>query len=154
MERQVLLVDDEPRVRRALRLALEREGYRVVEAATGERALEELRANPSVDVVLLDLVLPDADGFGVCREIRRSSNVPVIMVTARTDSHDVVGGLEAGADDYVTKPLVAKELSARIRALLRRAAPGSDHQRRLTFGDLTIALDEGVVTIGSDEVAL
>jgi DNA-binding response OmpR family regulator len=154
MERQVLLVDDEPRVRRALRLALEREGYRVVEAATGEQALEQLRANPSVDVVLLDLVLPDADGFGVCREIRRSSDVPVIMVTARTDSHDVVGGLEAGADDYVTKPLVAKELSARIRALLRRTATGSTNPRRLTFGDLTIALDEGVVTLDEAEVSL
>src|SRR6188472_150521 len=146
MERQVLLVDDEPRVRRALRLALEREGYRVVEAATGERALEALRANPSVDVVLLDLVLPDADGFGVCREIRRSSNVPVIMVTARTDSHDVVGGLEAGADDYVTKPLVAKELTARIRALLRRVEPAMDRSpRRVDFGDLSIGLDDGVV---------
>ena len=77
-------------------------------------------------------MLPDTDGFSVCREIRHRSNVPVIMVTARSDSHDVVAGLEAGADDYVTKPLVAKELSARIRALLRRVEPAVDHRPRRT----------------------
>ena len=117
--RRVLLVEDDPRVRRVLRLALEDEGYHVAEAATGEQGLADLRAEEP-DVVLLDVMLPDTDGFSVCREIRHRSNVPVIMVTARSDSHDVVAGLEAGADDYVTKPLVAKELSARIRALLRR----------------------------------
>ncbi len=88
-------------------------------------------------MVLLDLMLPDRDGFTVCREIRRTSDVPVIMVTARTDSHDVVAGLEAGADDYVTKPLVAKELSARIRALLRRVEPANARQSDLfVVGDL------------------
>jgi DNA-binding response OmpR family regulator len=92
-------------------------------------------------------MLPDTDGFAVCRQIRRQSDVPVIMVTARTDSHDVVAGLEAGADDYVTKPLVAKELSARIRALLRRVEPlTSNHgPRRIRAGDLDIHVDEGVV---------
>ncbi len=110
MAHSLLLVDDEPRIRRVLRLALEDEGYQVAEAANGYDALAVLRREPP-DVVLLDLMLPDRDGFAVCREIRRSSDVPVIMVTARTDSHDVVAGLEAGADDYVTKPLVAEELS-------------------------------------------
>ena len=109
MAHSLLLVDDEPRIRRVLRLALEDEGYQVAEAANGFDALAALRREPP-DVVLLDLMLPDRDGFAVCREIRRASDVPVIMVTARTDSHDVVAGLEAGADDYVTKPLVAKEL--------------------------------------------
>ncbi len=123
----LLLVDDEPRIRRVLRLALEDEGYQVAEAANGYDALAALR-RVQPDVVLLDLMLPDRDGFTVCREIRRTSDVPVIMVTARTDSHDVVAGLEAGADDYVTKPLVAKELSARIRALLRRVEPGNARQ--------------------------
>jgi DNA-binding response OmpR family regulator len=134
----LLLVDDEPRIRRVLRLALEDEGYEVAEAANGYDALAALRREPP-DVVLLDLMLPDRDGFTVCREIRRSSDVPVIMVTARTDSHDVVAGLEAGADDYVTKPLVAKELSARIRALLRRVEPSNARQAELVeVGDLRI----------------
>ena len=143
--RRVLLVEDDPRVRRVLRLALEDEGYHVSEAATGEQGLAALpRDEP--DVVLLDVMLPDTDGFSVCREIRHRSNVPVIMVTARSDSHDVVAGLEAGADDYVTKPLVAKELSARIRALLRRVEPARDHRpRRPVMGDLSIGLDDGVV---------
>ena len=136
----LLLVDDEPRIRRVLRLALEDEGYQVAEAANGYDALAALRLEPP-DVVLLDLMLPDRDGFTVCREIRRSSDVPVIMVTARTDSHDVVAGLEAGADDYVTKPLVAKELSARIRALLRRVEPANARQSDLLkVGDLRIDL--------------
>ena len=138
MAHSLLLVDDEPRIRRVLRLALEDEGYLVAEAANGLEALSALRREPP-DVVLLDLMLPDRDGFAVCREIRRTSDVPVIMVTARTDSHDVVAGLEAGADDYVTKPLVAKELSARIRALLRRVEPATGPQsERFLVGDLEI----------------
>jgi len=143
--RSVLLVEDDPRVRRALHLALRDEGYVVVEAATGEDGLQGLSGAP--DVVLLDLMLPDTDGFSVCRRIRRESDVPVIMVTARTDSHDVVAGLEAGADDYVTKPLVAKELSARIRALLRRVEPLSPHEsRRVRVDGLEICIDEGLVS--------
>ena len=142
----LLLVDDEPRIRRVLRLALEDEGYQVAEAANGYDALAALRREPP-DVVLLDLMLPDRDGFTVCREIRRTSDVPVIMVTARTDSHDVVAGLEAGADDYVTKPLVAKELSARIRALLRRVEPGNARQSDLLeVGDLRIDVPGAEVT--------
>ncbi|WP_020390558.1 response regulator transcription factor [Kribbella catacumbae] len=137
MAHSLLLVDDEPRIRRVLRLALEDEGYEIFEAANGLDALSALRREPP-DVVLLDLMLPDRDGFTVCREIRRTSDVPVIMVTARTDSHDVVAGLEAGADDYVTKPLVAKELSARIRALLRRVEPGTPVQEQFVVGDLEI----------------
>jgi DNA-binding response OmpR family regulator len=139
----VLLVEDDPRVRRVLQLALRDEGYAVSLAGTGREGLQALGAS-SPDVVLLDLMLPDLDGFDVCRRIRRDSDVPVIMVTARTDSHDVVAGLEAGADDYVTKPLVAKELSARIRALLRRLEPART-PRRVAAGDLDIRVDEGVV---------
>jgi DNA-binding response OmpR family regulator len=145
--RSVLLVEDDPRVRRVLQLALTEEGYRVRAAATGEEGLSQLADQPP-DVVLLDLMLPDLDGFSVCRRIRKGSDVPVIMVTARTDTHDVVGGLEAGADDYVTKPLVAKELSARIRALLRRVEPAAsenDAPRRVRVGELEIWVDEGVV---------
>lgn len=147
-------MEDDPRVRRVLRLALEDEGYHVSEAADGEQGLEDLPA-AQPDVVLLDLMLPGQDGFAVCREIRRRSDVPVIMVTARTDSHDVVAGLEAGADDYVTKPLVAKELSARIRALLRRVEPGLDRQsRHVRVGELTVGLDDGVVSRDGEPISL
>lgn len=135
-------------------MALEDEGFHVVEAADGSQCLDAMREH-TPDVVLLDVMLPDRDGFSVCREIRKDSDVPVIMVTARTDSHDVVAGLEAGADDYVTKPLVSKELAARIRALLRRVEPATDHQRRrVRFGDLSIGLDDGIVTREDEEVAL
>jgi DNA-binding response OmpR family regulator len=149
----VLLVEDDPRVRRALSLALVDEGYTVAEAGTGAEGL--LKVADSPDVVLLDLMLPDTDGFSVCRRIRQQSNVPVIMVTARTDSHDVVAGLEAGADDYVTKPLVAKELSARIRALLRRVEPLSGPTvQRYRVGDLDIRTDEGLVLRDGGQLSL
>jgi DNA-binding response OmpR family regulator len=152
--RRVLLVEDDARVRRALRLALQDEGYHVTEAEDGEQGLVELGAHQP-DVVLLDLMLPGADGFSVCRSIRRDSDVPVIMVTARTDSHDVVAGLEAGADDYVTKPLVAKELSARIRALLRRAeAAPNVHTDHVTLGELEIRIGEGVVLRDGQPISL
>ncbi|MFF0344588.1 response regulator [Kribbella sp. NPDC004875] len=154
MAHSLLLVDDEPRIRRVLRLALEDEGYLVAEAANGYDALAALRRE-TPDVVLLDLMLPDRDGFAVCREIRRASDVPVIMVTARTDSHDVVAGLEAGADDYVTKPLVAKELSARIRALLRRVEPSNARQADLLeIGDLRIDVPGAEVTRDGEPLAL
>jgi DNA-binding response OmpR family regulator len=120
MTNRLLLVEDDERIRASMRLALEDEGYEVDEAGSGEIALEHFAEQPA-DVVLIDLMLPGMDGFECCRQLRRTSAVPVIMVTARTDTHDVVAGLEAGADDYVTKPFVAKELAARIRALLRRA---------------------------------
>jgi DNA-binding response OmpR family regulator len=118
MVRAVLIIEDEDRIRRIVSITLRREGLEVTEAGSGEEGLARLAERP-YDIVLLDLVLPGRDGFEVCREIRRTSTTPVIMVTARADSQDVVAGLEAGADDYVTKPFVTEELSARIRALAR-----------------------------------
>ncbi len=154
MSRRLLLVEDDPRIRSMLRLALSDEGYDVTEAATGGAGLEGV-ADASPDVVLLDLILPDMDGFEVCRRIRRTSDVPVVMVTARADSHDVVAGLEAGADDYVTKPVVAKELSARIRALLRRTeGRRGESERVLAVGDLEVHPDSGVVRLGERSLHL
>src|SRR5687768_15861914 len=118
----------------AVKLALQDEGWVVDEAETGQAALEQFAGDPS-DVVLIDIMLPDVDGFEVCRAIRRTSDVPIVMVTARDDTHDVVAGLEAGADDYLTKPFAPKELSARIRALLRRVRHTDVSRSRLRFGD-------------------
>jgi two-component system, OmpR family, response regulator MtrA len=145
-----MLVEDDERIRASTRLALEDEGYEVDEATTGEGALEQFSEKPA-DVVLIDLMLPGMDGFECCRNLRRQSAVPVIMVTARTDTHDVVAGLEAGADDYVTKPFVTKELAARIRALLRRARSAGEPSI-LRFGDIEVRPDEGTVMRGRDEV--
>jgi DNA-binding response OmpR family regulator len=116
-----MVVEDEPEIRLVLRTFLEDEGYRVLEAETGEAALA-MMLDESPDVALIDLRLPGIHGFDVIRSIRGTSQLPIICVTAQADSHDVVAGLEAGADDYVTKPFVPKELVARIRAQLRRTA--------------------------------
>jgi DNA-binding response OmpR family regulator len=153
MATRILTVEDDERIRTAVRLALEDEGWEVVEAASGEDALVAFGATPP-NVVLIDLMLPGIDGFEVCRVLRRQSDVPIVMVTARTDTHDVVAGLEAGADDYITKPFEPKELSARIRALLRRARPANSGRAHLRFGDLEIIPDEGVVRRAGDELHL
>jgi DNA-binding response OmpR family regulator len=149
----ILAVEDDERIRTAVRLALEDEGWDVAEAESGERALEVFGGGP-FDVVLIDLMLPGIDGFELCRSLRRNSDVPIVMVTARTDTHDVVAGLEAGADDYLTKPFEPKELSARIRALLRRVRPSSPGHTHLRFGDLEVIPDEGVVRKDGVEVHL
>ncbi|MEJ8282099.1 response regulator transcription factor [Pseudonocardia spirodelae] len=140
---RVLLVDDDVRIGRALGLALGDEGFDVDAVHTGEEALARA-GDPGVDLVLLDLMLPGVDGLTVCRRLREAGDLPIIMVTARSDSADVVAGLEAGADDYVTKPLVAAELAARIRALLRRRRPAPS-ARRTVLGDLELRPDEGLV---------
>ncbi len=150
---RILTVEDDERIRTAVKLALEDEGWEVVEAASGEDALEAFTREPT-DVVLIDIMLPGIDGFDVCRSIRRVSDVPIVMVTARADTHDVVAGLEAGADDYLTKPFAPKELSARIRALLRRVRTSDSASRHLVFDDLEIIPEEGVVRVGGEEVHL
>lgn len=153
MGTRILSVEDDERIRTAVRLALEDEGWTVDEAENGEEALVKFAQSPT-DVVLIDIMLPDIDGFEVCRAIRRQSDVPIVMVTARDDTHDVVAGLEAGADDYLTKPFAPKELSARIRALLRRARTADPASPHLRFGDLEVIPDQGVVRRGGQEVHL
>ncbi len=123
---RVLLIEDDQAVRDGLRMALSRHGHTVDAAETGELGLERLRTAPA-DVVVLDLMLPGMDGFEVCRRIRASGDLPIIMLTARNDDMDVVAGLEAGADDYIVKPVRARVLEARIRAVLRRTSAEPRH---------------------------
>jgi DNA-binding response OmpR family regulator len=151
----LLFIEDDEPIRLALRLALEDEGYVVREAPDGRSGLAAF-SEQEPDLVLLDLRLPDLSGFDVCRTIRSTSIVPIIVVTAQTDTYDLVAGLEAGADDYVTKPVVPKELAARIRALLRRVqlqapAPATATSR---FGDVELRRTQGVVLKAGRELNL
>ena len=153
---KLLLIEDDPSIRFVLRQALEDEGYLVVEAETGEEGVRIARSS-QVDCILLDLRLPDLSGFDVCRQIRMESFVPIIMVTAQTDTHDMVAGLEAGADDYVTKPVIVKELAARIRATLRRsqfALTSLETGSVSTFGDIEVLRSHSVVRKAGEEIPL
>ena len=153
VETQVLTVEDDDSIRTVVKLALEDEGWGVLEAGNGEDALDLFR-DEGADVVLIDIMLPGMNGFEVCRSIRRTTDVPIIMVTARSDTHDVVAGLEAGADDYLTKPFEPKELSARIRALLRRSRSSGNEIAQMTFGELEVSPEQGVVTLRGEQVHL
>lgn len=144
MTRSVLVVEDDDAIRLVLRTNLEDEGYRVIESVTAEQALVEM-IDERVDVVLVDLRLPGIQGLDLIRSLRATSQVPIIIVTAQTDSHDVVAGLEAGADDYVTKPFVAKELMARIRTQLRRSQAAEEESTALTCGPIELRPDTAEV---------
>lgn len=133
---RVLVVDDEPMVCEVVTAYLERDGFRVSQAEDGRAALDALRTSRP-DLVVLDVMLPEIDGFSVLTQLRRTSDIPVILLTARTDESDRILGLELGADDYVVKPFSPRELAARVRSVLRRSRPGS-LPVRLEFGDLVI----------------
>jgi DNA-binding response OmpR family regulator len=149
----VLVVDDETPLRDLIRAYLERDGYTVVEASTGKEALSAAALhNP--DIIVLDLMIPEIDGTEVCRRIRASSDVYIIMLTAKADEVDRVVGLEVGADDYLTKPFSPRELMARVRALLRRPRAQVAIVRVLRFGDLTIDVDGHEVRVGNDVITL
>jgi len=140
MARTILVVDDEPTLRETLAEALEADGFRVVTAADGREALARFREHRP-ELVVLDLMLPELSGIEVCRIIRQESGIPILMLTAKSSELDKVLGLELGADDYVTKPFSLRELSARIRALLRRAEPPApDVPATVPLGDLTVDL--------------
>ncbi|MDA8265828.1 MAG: response regulator transcription factor [Actinomycetota bacterium] len=157
MPSRILLVEDDQRIRSSMRLSLEDEDYDVEETESGEEALEaharSLVARP-FDLIVVDIMLPGMNGLSCCQELRKVSAVPIIMVTALTDTANVVAGLEAGADDYVTKPFEPKELAARIRALLRRARATDGGPVSLVFGDLEIMPEAGIVRSRGEEVHL
>ena len=133
----VLVVDDEPTIREIVVKYLKRDGYRTLEAADGDRA-RELIETERPDLVVLDLMLPGTDGLELCRRIRADSHLPVIMLTARGEEADRIVGLELGADDYVTKPFSPRELLARVRSVLRRAAVDRTPSEPLAFGELEL----------------
>ncbi|MCA2208767.1 MULTISPECIES: response regulator transcription factor [Nocardia] len=128
MSAQLMIVEDDTRVRESLRLAMEDEGYVVAEAESAEHALEHVHNVGVPDVLIVDLMLGGMDGFTCIREVRREHDVPIIVVSARDDTHDVVAALEAGADDFVTKPFEVKELTARIRAVGRRTRNSTERE--------------------------
>ena len=148
----ILVVDDEPQIRRVLRSTLSTQGYVITEAKTGEEALESLRKERP-DLVLLDMNMPGMGGIETCREIRRALEAPIIMLTVRNAERDKVAALDAGADDYVVKPFGIEELLARIRAALRRYAPG-DTLPPFESKDLTIDFEARQVTVRSHDVHL
>jgi DNA-binding response OmpR family regulator len=149
----VLIVDDDDGIRASLRMALEDQGYRVDEAPDGESAVERVREQVA-DMVVLDLMLPGMDGFECCRQMRRLADLPILIVSARGDSHDVVAGLEAGADDYIKKPFDVPELAARLRALRRRLRASTDASSEMVVGDLVIRPDHGQVFIAGEPLHL
>ena len=148
----ILLVEDDASVREAVAMALEGDGHRVETAVSGDEALARWR-HSHPDLILLDVMLPGADGLEVCRAVRRDDQVPIIMLTARSDAIDVVLGLESGADDYVTKPFETRVLLARIKAVLRRHR-SEPQDRVVRFGQLVVDPVGMVVTRGEEEVRL
>lgn len=149
---RVLVVDDEAQIRRLLTVSLTKHGFRVTTASTGDEALHAVNSG-AVDLVLLDLGLPDVDGVQLCRDIREWSSVPIIVVTAREDEADKVTALDAGADDYVNKPFGIEELLARMRANLRRASP-EPADPVLHFGALTVDLQRHAVSSQGEDIHL
>ena len=150
---KILVVDDEPNIIELAKLYLEREGYEVEGAANGRDAISrQSTGNP--DLIVLDLMLPDIDGYDVCRQIRMKSDVPILMLTARKEDIDKIVGLELGADDYLTKPFNPRELVARVRAILRRYQTGLKPTDTMEVGRLRIDLPRHEVKIGDQPVKL
>jgi two-component system alkaline phosphatase synthesis response regulator PhoP/two-component system response regulator ResD len=154
MARTILVVDDEPNITRLLGMYLTKEGFSVETAADGPGAVTKARATRYA-LILLDIMLPGMDGLEACRTIRRTSDVPIIMLTARSEDVDKIVGLEVGADDYITKPFNPRELVARVKAVLRRYEAGGVQERNVvTVDDIVIDLDRREVLIGDDPVDL
>lgn len=154
MNKKILVVDDEPQIVELIKSYLAKDGYRVITAADGQRALE-LARREQPDLILLDLMLPEINGFDVCRTLRKESNIPIIMLTARDEETDKIIGLELGADDYVTKPFSPREVLARVRAVLRRlSAEEVNREEKISLGNLEINLARHQVKHGGKTLEL
>ena len=145
MKTRIMVVDDDPNIRELVRLYLEKEGFEIVTAERGDEAVKLFRASPP-NLMLLDVMLPGMDGWQVCREVRKISNIPIIMLTAKDETFDKVLGLELGADDYIVKPFDMKELVARIKAVIRRFQAADTPEKELVFPGLTINISQYTVT--------
>ena len=150
---RVLIVDDDPNINQLIKLYLEKEGYETETAERGDDALNLFKKNPP-QIVLLDLMLPGMDGWQVCREIRKISTIPIIMLTAKDETFDKVLGLELGADDYMTKPFDPKELIARIKAVMRRTQTAVAPERELAFPNLVINMSTYLVTYNGKDIEM
>lgn len=152
--KKILVVDDERGLVRIIRLNLETDGFEVVEATNGRQAMDQLRTTLP-DLVLLDIMMPDMDGFTVLRLIREQSQIPVIMLTAKSEEEDIIKGLELGADDYITKPFSPRELTSRIRAVLRRSEHDEAETGKIVVDDrLTLDFDRHEVWVNGELVQL
>ena len=150
---KVLVADDDKNIRELVRLYLQNEGFSVTEARNGENCMEEF-GKDDFDLVILDIMMPVMDGMQTLKEIRKTSNVPVIMLTARGETYDKVIGLELGADDYVVKPFDPKELMARVKAIIRRSTVSEPENNVLEFKDLTVNIDNYTVVYNGETIKL
>jgi DNA-binding response OmpR family regulator len=153
MTHKILVIDDEREIVKLVRAYLERAGFRVVTASDGQEGLTVFR-HEKPDLVVLDLSLPRIDGLDVCRTIRRESNTPVIMLTARVEEQDRLIGLELGADDYIAKPFSPREVAARVRAVLRRVSPAPSAPETITAGDVTLDLMRHTASVAGRPIDL
>ena len=150
---KILLVDDDPNIRQLVNLYLQKEGFEVMMADRGDEALKMFKASPP-NLMLLDIMLPGMDGWQVCREVRKVSNIPIIMLTAKDETFDKVLGLELGADDYIVKPFDTKELVARIKAVLRRYQTLDAPDKELSYPGLTINITQYTVTFLGKQIEM
>lgn len=152
-ETNILVVDDETQIRAVVRLYLENEGFLVDEAANGQEALAKLK-DGTYDLLILDLMMPEVDGWQVCRQVRKESDLPIIMLTARGEEFDRVLGFELGTDDYLVKPFSTRELVARVKALLKRTRTEKDKAEVLNFPGLSIDKEARIVKVNMHEISL
>ena len=151
---KILIADDESRLRKLVRDYLTRENYDVIEAADGEEALELFYREPKIDLIILDIMMPKHNGYEVCKEIRQTSKVPILMLTAKGEEADVLQGFDIGADEYITKPFSPRILVARINAVLRRTSDGDGEYGKMEVAGICIDKNAHVVTIDGKEIAL
>lgn len=151
---KILIADDESRLRKLVRDYLTRENYDVIEAADGEEALELFYREPKIDLIILDIMMPKHNGYEVCKEIRQTSKIPILMLTAKGEEADVLQGFDIGADEYITKPFSPRILVARINAVLRRTSDGDGEDGKMEVAGICIDKNAHVVTIDGKEIAL